>query len=234
MTIAELFQSLSYGELSNLALSLEGSGEIRIKDQPRIIQAADEALLHLHSKFILSTKNIWIETLKHITYYHFDKRFAESSFGNTNQEYLYIKDLLGDPFEGDVLKVLSVFDDQEVQLPLNDVEHPMSVFTPQPRMLQVPDPVDGALLDVVYQAKHVPLKLDDLDQEIDLPFVLVPALNAYISYRIYSAMNTQEATVKAAEHLGNYEAICQNATDHDLVNTSSSTTNIRFQRNGWV
>ena len=50
MTIAELFQSLSYGELSNLALSLEGSGEIRSKDQPRILQAADEDDRHASAR----------------------------------------------------------------------------------------------------------------------------------------------------------------------------------------
>lgn len=235
MNINDLFASLSYGELSNLAMSNEGSGVIRSQDQPKVLNAANEALLLLHSKFVLSSKDIWIELRKHITYYHFDVRFAESNVLTSAENDFYIKDLISDPFIGDVIKVLNVFDEYEFELPLNDVEHPQSVFTPQPRMLQVPNPTEGALYNVVYQAKHPLLVLtENLDQEIDLPDVLHAALRAYISYRVYSSINTQEATVKSAEHLGNYEGICQNAVDYDLVNTSSYTTNIKFHRNGWV
>ena len=234
MNITDLFTSLSYGELSNLAMGTDGTGVIRTSDQPRVLNAANEALLLLHSKFVLSSKDIWIESRKHITYYHFDTRFAESNAATSNEDYLYIKDLVGDPFIGDVIKVLSVFDDKEYELPLNDSEHPYSVFTPQPRMLQIPDPTEGALFNVVYQAKHPLLVLETPTQEIDLPDVLHAALRGYVAYRMYSSINTQEATVKAAEHLGNYEGICQNATDFDLVNTSIATTNVRFQKNGWV
>ena len=238
MNVADLFTSLSYGELSNLAMSMDASGVIRAKDQPRILHAADEALLLLHSRFVLSTKNVWIESLEHITYYLFDPQYAESNSETSTQEYLYIKDLNGDPFLGDVIKVLSVFDDAEYQLPLNDAEHPLSLFTPQPRMLQIPNPVTGTLYDVVYQARHVPLAGIDLETEtdtlIDLPDVLHSALRAYIAYKMYCGINTQEATAKAAEHLSNYEGVCQTATAYDLVNTSISTTNERFNRNGWV
>jgi len=235
MNIGDLFTSLSYGELSNLAMSNDGNGLIRDQDKPKVLNAANEALLLLHSRFILSAKDIWIQLKKHITYYHVDVRFAESNILTSAENDFYIKDLMGDPFIGDVIKVLNVFDEYEYELPLNDVEHPSSVFTPQPRMLQVPNPVDGALYNVVYQAKHPLLVLNaELDQEIDLPDVLHAALKAYIAYKVYSSMNTQEATVKAAEHLNNYEGICKNATEYDLVNTSTYSTNIKFDRNGWV
>jgi hypothetical protein len=235
MNITDLFASLSYGELSNLAMSVDASGVIRVQDQPKILNAANEALLLLHSKFILSAKDIWIEARKHITYYHFDIRFAESNILNSSENDFYIKDLRGEPFTGDVIKVLNVFDQFEYDLPLNDVEHTRSVFTPQPRMLQIPDPVDFALYNVVYQAKHPTLILsEELDQEIDLPDVLHSALKAYIAYRVHSNMNTQEATAKAAEHLQNYIGICQNAVEYDLVNTSNHTTNVKFNRNGWI
>ena len=233
MNIAELFQGLSYGELSNLAMSEEGSGCIRPKDQPRVLAAADEALLLLHSKFVLTTKDLWIQCRKHISYYHLDGRFAESNTASL-EDNLYIKDLLGDPFENDVIKVISVFDSNECRLPLNDAEQPLSVFTPQAKMIQVVNPVEGNLLNVLYQAKHLPLNLATLTQEIFLPEVLYSALRGYIADRMHSSIGTPEASAKAMEHLGNYDAMCQTMVDHDLVNTSSSTTNIRFQRNGWI
>ena len=235
MNISNLFSSLSYGELSNLAMANDGNGTVRLADQPKVLNAANEALLLLHSRFVLSTKDIWIEAREHITHYHFDVRFAESSSLTSAQPYLYIKDLSGEPFIGDVIKVLNVFDQFEYELPLNDAEHPASVFTPQPRMLQIPDPKELALYNVVYQAKHPLLVLTtELTQEIDLPDVLHAALKSYVAYKMYSGMNTQEATAKSAEHLGNYESICRNAVEYDLVNTSVCATNAKFHKNGWV
>ena len=47
-------------------------------------------------------------------------------------------------------------------------------------------------------------------------------------------MNTQESTAKSQEHLATYEAICAEAIDRDLVNTSISSTNTSFEKRGFV
>ena len=87
---------------------------------------------------------------------------------------------------------------------------------------------------VLYQASPPVLSHLVPSGAIELPDVLVGALTAFIAYKVYSFMNTAEATGKALEHKARYEEICQGAIDEDLVATSISTTNNRFAKRGWI
>lgn len=233
MKVEQLFKSLSYGPLSNLSLAAEGSGTILEAHQPRIIQFANESLLRLYSRFILCEKDVLIEQVEHITNYHLKKRFAESNWDPEEERYPYIKDLNGEPFEEDVIKILEVYDSNGVRLPLNDPEQPYSLFTPQANVLQVPRPMDGVSLSVLYQAKHPVLSHENMEQEIILPTVLHAALLAHVAAQVFSGMSTQEAMQKAQEQVTVYENICSDAIENDLVSTSISQTNSRFYNRGW-
>lgn len=232
-TIESLYRDLSYGEFSNLALSNDGGGTIQEAAQPKIIVAANEGLLRLHSQFVLKERDVIIEQVLGITNYHLLRRFAESTLPKV-EDHTYIKDMGLEPFEEDVIKILAVYDSCGVELPLNDLELCSSLFCPQANVLQVPKPDHGKPLSIMYQARHVRLDEKDLLQPIELPDVLWGALTAFVAYKVFSQMNTVESTNKAQEHYSNYTAICQEAIDRDLVSTSGSTTNTRFDKRGWA
>jgi hypothetical protein len=234
MKLSDLFKSLSYGELSNLAMAAEGNGSIVTADQPKLVLHANEGLLKLYTRFILKEKDVVIQTVDHITNYHFLKKYALSVYQVGQIEYPYIQDLVAEPFQEDMIKILAVYNDCGQELPLNDDERLSSLFTPQARVLQVPRAVTGIGLSVLYQARHMPLTLGELEAEIELPDVLHSALSAYIAYKVYTNMNTAESTAKAQEHLGNYEGTCLEAETKDLLSTSISTTNSRFKKRGWI
>ena len=235
MNIEELFRNLSYGELSNLALSCEGSGTIVESARPKIVMYANDALTRLHTRFPLRTKDVLIEMYAHITNYHLLPRFARSTSPQV-EKYPYILDLPLEPFVDEVIQIESVFDTYGCNLPLNDEGNCHSVFTPQAKVLQVPHPVAvaGAALNVVYRTKHDNLEHEKLNQPIFLPETLHSAFTAYIAYKVYSHMNTVEATNKAQEHLAFYESVCNEVTENDAVNSSISTTNQRFEERGWI
>lgn len=232
MLFKTLLSNLSFGELSNLSWAGEGNGVIDEAYHPKIARYANEALLRLYSRFILKENDVLVEMYEHITNYHMLPRFAVCH-EPVEEEYLYIKDLPLEPFTGDVIKILAVYNSFGFKLPLNDVEDPRSVFTPQAKVLQVPRPFHGQSLSVLYQAQHEPLDYTKLEQPIEVPDVLREAFTAYIAYKVYSHMNTQESTAKAQEHMAIYEAICQDVIDKDLVSTTISDTNTRFQKRGW-
>jgi len=234
MNIEELFKKLSYGELSNLSLSGEGSGEIIEARQPKLVFYANESLIRLYTRFILKEQDVLIGLVNHITFYHLIDKYAESNWPDSGVDFPYIKDLNREPFANDVLKILAVYASNGREIPLNDNEHPASVFTPQANMLQVPRPQTGFSLSLLYQAKHKALSHEDLTQEIILPDVLHGALRAHIAYQVYSHMNTAEASAKAQEHYNMYESICLDAIDKDMVNTSVSTTSTKFHNRGWI
>ncbi len=235
MRVSDLIRKLSYGELSNLAMSSEGSGTIKEASIPKIIQYLNDGMLKLHSRFNLSEKNLLILQLAHVTNYHLKKRFAEAS--ESNEENHYIKDLIGDPFEEDVIKVLEVYDGNGFVRPLNDKEDPYSVFTPQPDTIQVPNPVANIALAVTYQARHRPI-IDHgnevLLQEFQIPFFLEPAIQSYIAYKVYSHMNGQENKLISQEHLQTYEMVCIDVESKDLVNNTFSTQDTKLEMRGFV
>lgn len=234
MNISDLYKTLSYGELSNLSMGMDASGAIAKDAKPRIIHYANEGLTRLYGRFVLKEKDIIIELVDHITNYHLLRKYAESYFDPEEVRYPYIKDLFNEPFTEDVIKILAVYNSEGRKLPLNDNNRADSVFTPTGKILQVPRPVRGVSLSVLYQAKHDELLLDNEDQEIELPEVLQGALVAFIAYKVFSHMNTDVSSAKSQEHLGIYNSICDEVEQNDLVNSSISTTNSRFEQLGWV
>lgn len=233
MKLEKLLKDLSYGELKNLSMASAVPGTIQEEDLPSVVMAIEDAMLRLHARFILRTKNVLIRMYGHITYYHFLKKYAESQYPESGEDFPYIIDLGNEVFEEDVIKVLGAYTSAGVELPLNDGDQLFSIFTPETNMVQIPSPAAGMAISINYQARHVPVT-GDLEQELTIPDVLVLALRSFVAYKIFSSIGTQEATGKAQEHLMNYESQCQEAVDRDLVNTSISVTKNLFYKRGWV
>jgi hypothetical protein len=237
MNVSDLFTRLALGELSNLALA--GSGVISLEKQPTIVMYANEALLRLHTRFLLREKDLILEMRDGTTMYHLLKRFAYSQYDPDNPpskwNMPYIMDLGREPFDEDVIKVLSVYDHQGNHLPLNDSERSDSVFTPQSLILQVPFTEGGHTLAVSYQARHPIIPGSDYGNfDIVLPECLESALCAYIASKVFMHMNTAESTAKGQEHSFTFDKLCQEVIEMDLVSTTSSITNTRFQKRGFI
>jgi hypothetical protein len=236
MNLLELFRRLSYGELSNLAIGSNGVGVIAEDGQPKIVTHANETLLRLHSRFLLRENLLFLRQVDHLTYYYLLKRFARSEITDPpcpNAPHAYILDNADEPFEDDLIKVLEVMDQDGCKLPLNDAEDPRSLYTPQPNLLQIPEPLADRVLSVNYQARHPILTHTNVCQEIDLPFALEGALTAHIAYQVYSNMNGQENSGKAAEHLARYESVCNEIQEMDIVSQSRATTTLKFHDRGF-
>lgn len=233
MNLLELFQRLSLGELSNLSIGNDGSGTIDDKDHQKLINYANEGLLKLYTRFILKEKDVLIEQYDHITNYHLIKRFSKS-LNQGSKDTLYIQDLHCASFEGDLIKILEVWDAYGCRRPLNDAESYNSVFTPQPHVLQIPNPKEGEPLSVTYQAAPKELIKTDLDVDIEVPFTMENALQKYVAYAVFCNMNGQENIAKGQEYLAQYESYCLDIENKDLVNQTVSNTATRFHKRGWV
>jgi len=234
MKIVELFRRLAFGELSNLAIA-NPDGTLVEEKHPQIVQYTNEGLLRLYSRFVLKENTILVEQYEHIVNYYLKPKFAESA--GADIAYPYIKDMPDEPFKGDVVRILSVTDESGQAKILNDKDNTLSLYTPQPDCLQVPNPIEGRPLAVTYQARH--WLLDDrigyiLEQEIDIPFFLEGALQNYVAYRVYSDMNGQENLSKSQQNLAAYEAICIEIENRDLVNQSFHTSHQKLEQRGFV
>lgn len=236
MKIVELFRRLSFGELSNLSIANGGQGQLAEEKHPQMIQYTNEGLLQIYSRFLLKEKNLILEQSEHVINYHLMREYSVSS-NSAEVRHRYIVDCAESPFTEDVIKILAVYDTYGCQLPLNDLENPKSLFTPQPNTLQIGTPVDGIQLALMYQARHRVLHDTPdtiMEQEITLPFFLEGALQNFVGYKTYSHMNGRENIIKGNEYLAAYEATCVNVEQRDLVNQSFHTSHSKLEQRGFV
>lgn len=241
MKVSELFRELSYGELSNLAISGSGSGTIITAKQPQVIQMTRKGLTALFSRFLLRQKDLVVEQMAGITTYVLSSK--HSWVQGSAPDDLYIKDTEDDPFKDDLLKVLEVWNVEGFRMALNDRHATYSLFTPTPSTLQVPEPVDGQPFALVYQADHPTLldvapegSLDNflLDQIIDIPHYLNNALQLYVAHKVFSGMTGQENLLKSQELLAAYETDCLRVELGDLASQSSHTSHTKLESRGFV
>lgn len=233
MKLSDLYSKLSYGVLSSLGMAGEGDGTIKDKKKPAIVGFANEALLRLYTRFPMKQNDVLIEMHSHITNYHLLRRFAVSN-EDSPERYRYIRDLPLEPFLEDVIKVLAVYDSFGRELPLNDPNDPDAVFIPEANVVQIPRPSMCQAVSVMYQAKHLPLSVDDPDMEITLPDVLHSALFAYIGSLVYEGLEMEGSNVKAANMMAKFDGICAEAEAFDSLNVSESYTKTKFDSRGWV
>src|SRR6218665_3854049 len=139
MKVSTLFRNLSLQELSNLHISNDGSGNIQTSAIPKLIGYTNDGLEALFTRFTLLSKTVIVEMVAHITQYHLLSKYAESS--ESNDEIHYIKDMMRDRFEGDVIKIIEVYDSLGKRRVLNDPDNANSLFTPTPITLLVPTPL---------------------------------------------------------------------------------------------
>ena len=240
MNLINFVKSMGYGVLHNTQFA-----NITDYNDPEqmmpIVTLIEEGLTRLYSRFNLRERHVIVEMQVGVTFYHFEKLYTVQNGDRIRVPYPYIMDLPNDPFEEDLIKVLRVDDSFGNRRPIDDHNRIDSVFMVQFNVMHNPYPRYLEALYVTYQAKHVPLAVVDnetgdvfLEEEILLPPVLEPALSNYVAYMVYSRINTQEAVTKAMGHMAVYNQIIQDVENYDLVNSSSSNTNARFDIGGWA
>lgn len=234
MTLQDLFDRLAQGELTNLPMAKTGS--IDPSANAKLTNYTNQGLLKLYTRYILKEGDLLLQLHRHITFYHLLPRFSTSYMptGTSDDELVrYIWDSPTEPFVDEIVKVLAVFNDCGEPIPLNDDAQPYSVFTPQARLLQVPNPDEGKALSIHFQQRHTVLQ-GELSDVIELPDVLEEALTSFVAYKAFSHMNSADSNQKAQEYLASFNAICSEVVDRDLVNSSISQSNSRFHRGGWI
>jgi hypothetical protein len=234
MMLSELFERLSLGVLSNLAIGGEGSGTIPVQHQVRLALFANTALQTLYARFNLLERELVLRL--YTGFYTYDLKAEHADTADVSA-WKFIEDNSGNIFTEDVVKVLQIFNEDGDELNMNDPGDETAVYTPTSTSLLVPFAEDGDCLHVLYQAKHPVISRDlplDLTQAIILPEPLVPALEAHIAYQVFSSMNGQEHSVKAAEYLARFDAICLEAEVRDLASTSLIQTHTKLEDRGFI
>lgn len=233
MLLSELFQKLSFGELSSLSIAGEGSGVVPVANYPRLISQIQYGLNALHTRFPLRLKEVTLQLYDEVAFYYFR---PEHSMSVGTDYYKYIQDSPFEPFVNDILRIEAVFDEVGCELALNDDPLCCSLFTPSFDCLQVTHPMKETVLQVQYRADHDRIPLETTDPstvEVRIPVSHEKALMFYVAGQIYSSMNGQEHTLKGQEFLAKYAAEVDYIEQHNLDNNGYVQTNIKPLLGGW-
>lgn len=234
MKLGDLFKKLSYAELSNLTLGGEGSGTVDPARHGKLIQATNDALKEIFTRFVVLERQCIVKTLDWKNLYYLRKQYAMM---DSTPGLKYIIDTPSNLFTDDIVKVLIVTNEIGEELPINDAEQWASVFTPQYDCIQFNHPGYSQIFNVGYQALHPELVesgTDPLQQEVRIPPTLEELLRTRIAYCVFAAMSGQDYSLKAQALLELFEGKVALIEAQNLFNGTRVSTNTKLERRGFV
>lgn len=98
------------------------------------------------------------------------------------------------------------------ELPVNDVDEPLSVFFPNHKQVQVPAATEGSYISIIYVAKPTIYTVDDLDSELDLPETLIEPLLHYIGYKAHLGVRSDAQSENNAHYI-RFDRSCHKARE---------------------
>lgn len=236
LTLQDIFEQLTYGELAQLSVGGADTGGIQVKDYPKVISHINMGLTALYTRFPLRIKELTLQQHEQITLYKLDYAFAQSNTEST-EAIKYIIDTANAPFLDDVLRINTAFDELGNEVQINDEDSNTSIFTPDYDTIQIPYPINTSAYFFTYRARHPKIPLDTLDPasvNVDIPIYLLEALLTYVVGRVLTSKGGTDGLTESGTYLNKFEALCRQVEEHNLMNSSSSETNTKLDDNGWT
>lgn len=239
MTLADIFEYLTYGELSQLKIGnlnpKASESKPSEEDYALIMSHINMALKAVYKRFFLSSREMIVQIYDHIQIYTLDRRWAVTNH-DSKEKPKYIVDSPLDPFLDDLLKIEQVFNEGGEEMFLNDLTEPWSVFTPRYNQVQIPFPEKHNSMVIHYRASHPTLKYTkDMKPEhieVLLPEAMLEPVLFYIAHRIFAGMN-DDMNQEGNNYLQKYEQSCQQLEKLGLQITPHYG-NLRLDNKGWV
>jgi hypothetical protein len=135
-----------------------------------------------------------------------------------------------------LLRIEQVFDEEGKELPLDNARDPASLFRPAYNILQVPAPVTGDSLALIYRVAHPKLIVNaatDLTQvEVDIPYDLLQPLLHFVGARLLNGVGKDSLNAHMML-MQQYEAMCQQLEQRRVFDRDA-LYNTRLEDAGWV
>lgn len=225
MLLSDIFDTLTYGELSALALAEEG--EMTTRDKRMLVNHINRGLHELHKRFTLKRGSLPLSVTQGAVRY-----------------------VLQSP-DDEILDVLGVLVEHHGRNhTVVQVNHPkyLSPDVPlcymmlSPTVLRFNHPLESAHdFTVDYKAGHSKIIVDDFETldpskvEIDLPMAYLEALSFYVASRVIAPIdNNMGNPQEGVNYRALYEQACKDLEVQGLDIEETVQEADRFRRNGFV
>jgi len=238
MKLSEVFSQLAYGELSQLNLVDQTTGEIATGKYTQLVSHINMGLTALYKRFPLKESRL-VVTLQS----------GRISYPLSTEEDVRLGVEAGaEDFEDDILKVERVYVSGGKELGLNDASDRYSCFTSSATTLRVPieivDKTPGIpaelvtdTLLVVYRAKHPILvnktSFNPANIQIELPYSHLEPLLYYVASRVNNPIGMTNEFHAGNSYAAKYEKSCQ---ELEMVNlrVDQGSQNTKLRQKGFV
>lgn len=236
LTLEDIFQHLSAGELAQVSMGIEDDGNIPENQRKRITSSINLGLTELHKRFLLKEGKIQVVLQPGMQTYRLHSNFAVSN-SKSNEPIKYLNDV-DVPFTDDVLNIERIYDHEGNELPLNIIDDPLAVRTPTQSSIAVPVGTTYPYVTVVYRANHAqlnPIFVEALPSKvpIDLPISHLEPLLYYVASRILNPVGMVSEFHEGNNYTAKFEAACQRLEQLNM-RVDTQGVNNRLHRNGWV
>lgn len=236
MLLRNVIEDLRLGELSGANLGENEVEGISPFNYEKLTNYVNSALTAIYTRLPLRIRQVLLVQDDTITIYKMQSKYALSNT-NSLEPIKYLDDTT-DPFDDTLLKIDEVYNEIGNELVLDDMSNQESLFRPSPTSLQVPYPVTGNVLAVIYRSNHEKLVYDAdvdtlLNQYIDLPEQFMPCIINYVMYKYRSSFDTPESQQAAMLAMQTFEQSLSLLKGFGLT-PEDNLTSTKLEQNGWV
>lgn len=234
--LIQILEDLTYGELAHTSLSgkLNQPKGINPSDYPIIIRHINSALADIYTRFSLKENEVILQQFDSITEYTLSSRYAVST-DDPNEPFKWILDSVETPFLDDISQVIAVYDGAGLPVPLNDVAQPNSVLMVNYNLMQIPYPVEGNVLALMYRAMHprIDPTSDVSAVYVEIPLPLREPLMWYVASRVYGSKLGEDDRALSAEFLRRYNGRMDELQREGIYAFNDEQTDYKFTLGGW-
>lgn len=248
MYLIDVFDQLTNGEFSDVAIGGNEAGFIDPANYNRIVPHVNVGLNALYKRFRIKTGGFTLELQPDRLIYPIASKYAVSSL-KSREIVRYIKDSTADPFKDDVIKIDRVVAESGYEFHIDDLEDPYTMRLPTYTTLSVPNSIVNPsdtleimlktkTLAIEYRAKHPLILMDGADLEpeeikLELPDEYMECLLYFIACRYLAPSGVYNGTNPANDYYAKYENACLLIENKGLQGNDQSQPD-KIQRNGWV
>lgn len=214
MKLLEVFENLTAGELSQLAIGGGESGVVDPSNYGKLLTHINLGLTALYTRFNLKEN--------------------ETSFALVPGTRTYVIPL------DDLLKIERVYDALGNEWALNDEGNVLACRTLSTKQLQVPEALaaTGGIIRVGYRANHPRIiaeygYIDPALTEVELPYSHLQALLYFVASRCHNPVGMTNEFHAGNSYMAKYEAECARLEMENLE-TDQGGQYDRLYANGWV
>lgn len=249
MTLKEIFDQLTFGEMSQLNLGGSDLGEIDGNNYVRIIPHINLAMTALYKRFNLKQGRVLLYMVpgKYVYELHTRNLGGDPAYPNSTGYLFNVEDF---NFNNDIIKIEAVLNQLGDELFLNEPSDMYSIYTPTMNTIRIPNDIveqSAAIpewyrtpyLELLYRAKHnvIGPNIDFIDietVEIDLPDSYLELLVLFIASRIMAPMGAgQFEGLGGNNYMARYEAAAQQMEQYNLE-IDHNSQNTRLHEKGWA